>query len=95
MNEKDMPMVPPEILAAMEGGQPVFYANQINTVTTAFDVRISFGKLQITRPPSYDVHVYLSLPSAKQLRDLLNNAIQDYEKDFGEIMINPKGASEK
>ena len=79
-----------DLSSVFEAGKPVYYSNQINTMTTLHDVRMSFGKLSPLKQAIYDVHVYLSLPAAKQLRDVLMRAVDQYEHDFGTIQLEPK-----
>ena len=82
-----------DLSSVFEGGKPVYYSNQINTMTTLHDIRLSFGKMSPLKQAIYDVHVYLSMPAAKQLRDVLARAINQYENDFGEIPLEPKKKS--
>lgn len=82
-----------ELSSVFEAGKPVYYSNQISTTTTLHDVRMSFGKLSPLKQAIYDVHVYLPMTAAKQLRDVLIRAIDQYENDFGPIQLEPKKKS--
>ncbi len=79
-----------KISSIFEAGKPIYYSNQINTTTTLHDIRMSFGKVSPLKQAVYDVHVYLPMPAAKQLRDVLIKAINLYEADFGTIQLEPK-----
>ena len=85
----------PEAASAYEEGKPVFYANALQVTTGLHDVRISCGKRNPLGPVSYDAHIYLSLPSAKQLSNILVDMIRQYEAAYGPIPLEPKAEEEK
>ncbi|MHA1565975.1 MAG: DUF3467 domain-containing protein [Alphaproteobacteria bacterium] len=84
----DVNELSPDVLAVFEGGKPVYYANSMNLVSSLHDIQLSFGKGNPLRT-SYDVHIYLSPPGAKQLALMLSNSIKNYEENFGEINLEP------
>ncbi len=87
---EDKPAIDPEVSAAFEEGKPVFYSNNININTSLNDMRLSFGKSNPYGPNIYDVHVYISLPTAKQLLGVLVNHVSHYEEQFGVVQPIPK-----
>lgn len=75
--------------AAFQPSVPIYYSNVINLNLTIHDVRLSFGKVRPGTDMTYDVAVYLPHTAAKQLSGLLSTAIDQYEKQFGEIRLEP------
>lgn len=87
----DKPTIDPEVAAAFEEGKPLYYTNHINVNTSLNDIRLSFGKKNPFGPSSFDVHVYMSLPTAKQLVGILFEHVHQYEEQFGEVQPIQKG----
>ena len=87
---EEKPTIDPEVSAAFEEEKPVYYSNNININTSLNDMRLSFGKSNPYGPSHFDVHVYISLPTAKQLLAVLVNHIGNYEEQFGEVQPIPK-----
>ena len=94
---EEKPTIDPEIAAAFEEGRPVFYANNIHVNTSLNDIRLAFGKRNPYGPSSYDVHVYMSLPTAKQMVAIMIQHIGQYEQEFGEVqpIVQPVETGEK
>ena len=86
---EEKPIIEPEVAAAFDEGKPVYYSNAMHLNTGLHDMRISFGKRNPYGPVSYDVHVYLSLPAAKQLQIMLMDMVENYERNFGAIKLEP------
>jgi len=76
-----------------------FHASQFATYHNAADVAVTFGSSravvdQSTRLPTgivieWFASILMSPVLAKQLRDTLSNVIDDYEKQFGVIPVDP------
>jgi uncharacterized protein DUF3467 len=79
--------------AALSGGVPSHYANEVQVVATMQDVRFSFGRASPSgEPATLDVHIYMAYPAVKLLHRLLGQMIANYEAQFGEIPTEPKPA---
>lgn len=81
--------VSPDLVASLEPGKPVYYANVVNCHTSLHDLKLSFGKANPVGTSTYDVNVYLPLTTAKQLLDLIQRAVVFYEATFGPINLEP------
>lgn len=67
------------------------YANRVTVMGSANDVRIAFGLDNVVDGIKYSVAVYLSYTTAKQMTNILQDIINAYEKDFGQILTEPRG----
>ncbi len=74
-----------------EGGQEpqaqgLVYANWLRVGTTPFEMAIDFGYRADPAPPAeYPVRIVMSWEQARELRLLVDDAIETYKSDFGEI----------
>lgn len=75
--------------ALFDPNVPSYYVNLINVTTTMSDVRLALGKHTGSEKASIDLSIYLSPPTAKQLRDALSQNIEAYERLFGPIPVGP------
>lgn len=88
------------VLSEAPGGMANVYSNHITLGITAYDVNLWFSKLvrlQQTDPLDPPVNqierralISLSWPEAKFLRNILSNAIENFEAVNGEINPTPK-----
>ena len=70
------------------------YANSIQVNVSVWDFLLTFGRLQQQTPELVEVmnfqNIYLSPQQAKALMMILTQNIQNYEKAFGEIKLDPQ-----
>ena len=71
---------------------PVVYANRFYVYPTMSDVRIAFGQAIFEADPSkyevkYELSVYMSYLTVKQLWDMLGTIIGHYEQLYGSIPV--------
>lgn len=70
------------------------YANSIQVNVSVWDFLLTFGRLQQQTPEVVEVtnfqNIYLSPQQAKALMMILTQNIQNYEKAFGEIKLDPQ-----
>jgi flagellar protein FlaG len=69
------------------------YANSVQVRVNVWDFFLVFGTLQQPSENQVEVHnyqgVYLSPQQAKALTNVLKQNIEQYEKTFGEIKLDP------
>jgi flagellar protein FlaG len=70
------------------------YANSIQVNVSVWDFLLTFGRLQQQTPELVEVmnfqNIYLSPQQAKALMMILQQNVQNYEKAFGEIKLDPQ-----
>lgn len=73
------------------------YANSVQIRVSVWDFFLVFGTLQQQTPQEVEVHnfqgVYLSPQQAKALLTILEQNVNNYEKTFGEIKLDPNLAA--
>ncbi len=73
------------------------YANSVQVRVNVWDFFLVFGTLQQAAENEVEVHnfqgVYLSPQQAKALTSILRQNIEQYEKTFGEIKLDPSMAA--
>lgn len=71
------------------------YANSVNLKVTTWDFQFTFGLMEQTSADTFAVvestRVYLSPQQAKALSNILSQNVQQYERQFGAIAIEPPG----
>ena len=71
------------------------YANSVNLKVTTWDFQFTFGLMEQTSGDTFVVsnfsRVYLSPQQAKALANILSSNVQQYERQFGAIVIEPPG----
>ena len=69
------------------------YANSVQVRVNVWDFFLVFGTLQQAAENEVEVHnfqgVYLSPQQAKALMSILKQNVDQYEKTFGEIKLDP------
>jgi hypothetical protein len=69
------------------------YANSVQVRVNVWDFFLVFGTLQQAAENEVEVHnfqgVYLSPQQAKALMSILKQNVEQYEKTFGEIKLDP------
>ena len=69
------------------------YANSVQVRVNVWDFFLVFGTLQQAAENEVEVHnyqgVYLSPQQAKALSNILRQNVEQYEKTFGEIKLDP------
>lgn len=69
------------------------YANSVQVRVNVWDFFLVFGTLQQAAENEVEVHnfqgVYLSPQQAKALMSILRQNVEQYEKTFGEIKLDP------
>ncbi len=70
------------------------YANSVQIRVSVWDFFLVFGTLQQQSPQEVEVQnfqgVYLSPQQAKALLTILEQNVNNYEKTFGEIKLDPR-----
>ena len=70
------------------------YANSVQVRVSVWDFLLTFGRLQQQTPEVVEVtnfqNVYLSPQQAKALVLILQQNLENYEKAFGEIKLDPQ-----
>ena len=70
------------------------YANSVQIHVTVWDFLLTFGRIQQQTPELVEVNnfqnVYLSPQQAKALLMILSQNVENYEKAFGEIKLDPQ-----
>jgi flagellar protein FlaG len=73
------------------------YANSVQVRVNVWDFFLVFGTLHQAAENEVEVHnfqgVYLSPQQAKALMSILRQNVEQYEKTFGEIKLDPAMAS--
>jgi len=73
------------------------YANSVQVRVNLWDFFLLFGRINQTAPDNVAIHsfqgIYVSPQQAKALLDLLQRNVTQYETAFGEIKLEPQGAS--
>ncbi len=73
------------------------YANSVQVRVNVWDFFLVFGTLQQAAENEVEVHnfqgVYLSPQQAKALMSILRQNVEQYEKTFGEIKLDPAMAN--
>ncbi len=73
------------------------YANSVQIRVNLWDFFLMFGTVNQTAPENVVIHnfqgIYLSPQHAKALLNILTQNISQYEATFGEIKLEPHGAS--
>ena len=69
------------------------YANSVQVRVNVWDFFLVFGTLQQAAENEVEVHnfqgIYLSPQQAKALSNILRQNVEQYEKAFGEIKLDP------
>lgn len=70
------------------------YANSVQIHVSVWDFLLTFGRLQQQTPELVEVsnfqNIYLSPQQAKALLMILQQNVENYEKAFGEIKLDPQ-----
>ena len=70
------------------------YANSVQIHVTVWDFQLTFGRLQQQTPEAVEVtnfqNIYLSPQQAKALLMILQQNVENYEKAFGEVKLDPQ-----
>jgi flagellar protein FlaG len=70
------------------------YANSVQIHVSVWDFLLTFGRLQQQTPELVEVanfqSIYLSPQQAKALLMILRQNVENYEKAFGEIKLDPQ-----
>ncbi|MEO5936578.1 MAG: DUF3467 domain-containing protein [Terriglobales bacterium] len=70
------------------------YANSVQINVSVWDFRLTFGRLQQQTPEIVEVsnfqNIYLSPQQAKALLMIMQQNVENYEKAFGEIKLDPQ-----
>src|SRR3954470_19348710 len=70
------------------------YANSVQIHVSVWDFLLTFGRLQQQTPELVEIknfqNIYLSPQQAKALATILKQNIEQYEKAFGEIKLDPQ-----
>jgi hypothetical protein len=70
------------------------YANSVQIHVSVWDFLLTFGKLQQQTPEVVEVQnfqsIYCSPQQAKALLMILRQNVENYEKAFGEIKLDPQ-----
>jgi hypothetical protein len=70
------------------------YANSVQLRASLWDFLLLFGTVRQGTPEAVTIQnfqgVYLSPPQAKALLNMLQTHVEQYEKTFGEIRLEPK-----
>ena len=73
------------------------YANSVQIRVNLWDFFLLFGLVDQTAPDAVAIRnfqgIYLSPPQAKALLNVLQQNVNQYETAFGEIKLEPAGAS--
>ncbi len=73
------------------------YANSVQVRVNVWDFFLVFGTLHQATENEVEVHnfqgVYLSPQQAKALMNILRQNVEQYEKTFGEIKLDPSMAA--
>jgi len=73
------------------------YANSVQVRVSLWDFFLLFGTINQTTPEAVSIQnfsgIFLSPQQAKALANVLQQNIQQYESAFGEIKLEPKGAT--
>jgi flagellar protein FlaG len=73
------------------------YANSVQVRVNLWDFFLLFGRINQTAPDNVAIHsfqgIYLSPQQAKALLNVLQQNLTQYETAFGEIKLEPQGAS--
>ena len=69
------------------------YANSVQVRVSVWDFLLVFGRMQPLSTEEVEIHnfqgIYLSPQQAKALKTILDQNVQQYEKAFGEIKLDP------
>lgn len=72
---------------------PTYYANCSMVGSSLYDFQFIFGKFHLDAPKKvvekYDQIIYMGPHQAKAFFDALKDHLEKYEKNFGEIKIQP------
>jgi hypothetical protein len=70
------------------------YANSVQVRVSVWDFLLTFGRLQQQTPELVEItnfeNIYLSPQQAKALMMIMQQNIEQYEKAFGEIKLDPQ-----
>jgi flagellar protein FlaG len=70
------------------------YANSVQIHVSVWDFLLTFGRLQQQTPELVEVtnfqSIYLSPQQAKALLMILRQNVENYEKAFGEVKLDPQ-----
>jgi flagellar protein FlaG len=73
------------------------YANSVQVRVNLWDFFLIFGRINQTAPDNVAIHsfqgIYVSPQQAKALLNVLQQNVTQYETAFGEIKLEPQGAS--
>lgn len=89
------PSTTPKIEFSKAPGYRDEYANSVNLKVTTWDFQLTFGLMEQTSGDTFTVsnfsRVFLSPQQAKALANILSSNVQQYERQFGAIAIEPPG----
>ena len=73
------------------------YANSVQVRVNVWDFFLVFGTLHQAKENEVEVHnfqgVYMSPQQAKALMNILRQNVEQYEKTFGEVKLDPSMAA--
>ncbi|MGH9465929.1 MAG: DUF3467 domain-containing protein [Terriglobales bacterium] len=73
------------------------YANSVQIRPSTWDFLLQFGLLEQQQPEEIEIHlsqgIYLSPQQAKAVLHLLRTHMENYEKAFGEVQLQPLSLS--
>jgi flagellar protein FlaG len=73
------------------------YANSVQVRVNLWDFFLMFGRVDQTAPDSVAIHnfqgIYVSPQQAKALLNVLQQNVQQYERAFGEIKLEPQAGA--
>jgi len=72
-----------------------YYANSSMITHSNWDFQLMFGKFRLKEErhvvETYEKIIYMSPQQAKAFLNALSENVSKYEKNFGEIVLSPKG----
>lgn len=85
---------PPKVKLTNSADYRDSYANSVQIHVSVWDFLLTFGKLQQQTPELVEVQnfqsIYCSPQQAKALLMILKQNVENYEKAFGEIKLDPQ-----
>ena len=85
---------PPKVNLSNTSDYRESYANSVQIHVSVWDFLLTFGRLQSQTPELVEVQnfqsIYCSPQQAKALLMILKQNVENYEKAFGEIKLDPQ-----
>lgn len=85
---------PPKVNLSNSAEYRESYANSVQIHVSVWDFLLTFGRLQSQTPELVEVQnfqsIYCSPQQAKALLMILKQNVENYEKAFGEIKLDPQ-----